>query len=268
MSNSSQDLPAPDSADGINVYWFEQTEAGLPPDNDWLSSDEALQLDRLRFAKRRTDWRLGRWTAKRAVALCLGIAEQPDLLAGIQIRVAASGAPWVALDAQVAKQSAIHPAACKISLSHSGGRAMCAVALFEVALGCDLEQVAPRSDAFTADYFTTEEQAIVAGSQLTDQPRVSTLIWSAKESALKALCTGLRLDTRSLIAVAGQSAHDWHPLRVRYGGKQVFFGWWQETEGFVRTIVSNHVVPNLPIHLKCELPFAQISAGSVDSTFQ
>ena len=51
-------------SDATTVAWLEQSEADLPPHDDWLSVDEALQLDRLRFAKRRADWRLGRWTAK------------------------------------------------------------------------------------------------------------------------------------------------------------------------------------------------------------
>lgn len=250
MSNPSQDSAPPESPDGTSVYWLEQTESGLPPGNNWLSSDEARQLDRLRFAKRRNDWRLGRWTAKRALALCLGIPEQPDVLAKIQIHASPSGAPEVLLDAQLANQFAIQPAPCTISLSHSCGRAVCAVALSRATLGCDLEQIAPRSDAFVADYFTIEEQAAVAGSPPADRPRVSTLIWSAKESALKALHTGLRLDTRSLIVSAGESSGDWHPLQVRKKeDDQIFVGWWQEAEGFVRTIVSNVLDPIQPIKL-------------------
>jgi len=31
-----------------------------------------------------------------------------------------------------------------------------------VEIGCDLEVVEPRSDAFVADYFTSEEQALIA----------------------------------------------------------------------------------------------------------
>lgn len=250
MSNPSQDSAPPESPDGTNVYWLEQTESDLPPGDNWLSSDEARQLDRLRFAKRRADWRLGRWTAKRALALCLGIPEQPDVLAKIQIHASPSGAPEVVLDAQLANQLATPPVAYSISLSHSCGRAVCAVALSGAALGCDLEEIAPRSDAFAADYFTIEEQAIVSGSSPSNRPRVSTLIWSAKESALKALHTGLRLDTRSLIVSAGESAGDWHPLQVRKEDDgQIFVGWWQEFEGFVRTMVSNIVKPIQPIKL-------------------
>ena len=118
------------------------------------------------------------------------------------------------------------PTARKISLSHSSGRAVCAVALSGAALGCDLEEIAPRSDAFVADYFTSEEQSMVAGSSPAGRPLVSTLIWSAKESALKALQAGLRLDTRSLIVSVDDSSGAWHPLQVRKGmtGKSLLDG--------------------------------------------
>ena len=38
----------------------------------WLSAAEIDQMTGLRFPKRRREWRLGRWTAKHAVAACLG----------------------------------------------------------------------------------------------------------------------------------------------------------------------------------------------------
>lgn len=233
----------------MNVYWLEQTEADLPTGNDWLSSDESRQLGHLRFAKRRADWRLGRWTAKRAMALCLGISDSLEALAKIQICVAPSGAPDAVVDSQLARQFAIS-AARKISISHSCGRAVCAVSLSGAALGCDLEQVAPRSEAFVADYFTVEEQALVTDSSPAGRASVSTLIWSAKESALKALQAGLRLDTRSLIVSINDSSGDWHPLQVRKGDDgQIFVGWWQEGNGFVRTLVSSVVMPFQPIQL-------------------
>jgi hypothetical protein len=55
----------------IEVHWLEQTKADVPPQNDWLSPAETALLNAMRFAKRRTDWRLGRWTAKNAVAVYL-----------------------------------------------------------------------------------------------------------------------------------------------------------------------------------------------------
>ena len=102
----------------MNVYWLEQTEADVPAENDWLSASEMLRLSGLRFAKRRDDWRLGRWTAKRALAACLSLAAHPRVLAKIEIRPAPSGAP----EAFVADK----PAEVTISLSHRAGIGLCA----------------------------------------------------------------------------------------------------------------------------------------------
>jgi 4'-phosphopantetheinyl transferase len=214
-----------------DVYWLEQTEADLPSSADWLSASEAACADGLRFAKRRADWLLGRWTAKQAVAAYGKVRATPRKLAGIEIRAAASGAPKVFLAGKAAD--------VVISLSHRAGRAVCAVAPAYVALGCDLEVVEPRSDAFVFDYFTADERALVARTAWPDQPRIVTLLWSAKESALKALGVGLRLDTRCVRVSLdhGQDLELWCPLQVRYDG-QIFRGWWQSTGNLLRTLVA------------------------------
>src|SRR5690349_15398104 len=134
----------------MDVYWLELAGADVPPTDDWLSASEAACLARLRFAKRRADWRLGRWTAIRAVSESLSL-QRP--LATVEIRAAPSGAPEVFLGG--------HPAKLAISISHRAGRAVCAVAHCGAALGCDLELVEPRSSAFAADYFTATEQSLV-----------------------------------------------------------------------------------------------------------
>ena len=230
----------------MDVYWMEQTEADLPPDNDWLSASEITRLNGMRFAKRHDDWRLGRWTAKRALALYLNLAAHPQALADIEIRPAPSGAP----EAFVADR----PAAVTISLSHRDGVAACAIAPPWVELGCDLEIVEPRGDAFIADYFTAEERQLIEGTSAADRPLLLALLWSAKESALKALCTGLRLDIRSVIVRPGMlrpnedervtlrassEVDAWYALHVGCEGGQVFLGWWQNTGDLVRTTVAS-----------------------------
>jgi 4'-phosphopantetheinyl transferase len=106
-------------------------------------------------------------------------------------------------------------------------------------LGCDLEVIEPRSDAFVSDYFTADERALVARAAWADQPRVVTLLWSAKESALKALGVGLRLDTRcvQVSPADGQDTGFWYPMQVRHDG-QIFRGWWQSTGSLLRTLVA------------------------------
>ena len=174
----------------MDVYWLEQNESDVPAENHWLSPGETRCLTAMRFAKRRTDWRLGRWTAKRALAACLQLPADLPALANIEIRAASSGAPEVFLRNQRAPVT--------ISLSHRAGAAICAVALSATSLGCDLETVEPRIATFAADYFTANEQTLVEQTCAQVRPLLVTLLWSAKESALKALNTGLRLDTNSV----------------------------------------------------------------------
>ncbi len=238
----------------MEVYWLEQTVADLPRGDDWLSTDEKFKLSTLSFAKRRNDWRLGRWTAKSALALYLKVPSDPQVLATIEIRPDLSGAP----EAFVRNE----PAAAAISLSHRDGIAACAVTRSKGVLGCDLELIEPRSDAFLVDYFTTVEQSFVAGASAVDRSRVLALLWSAKESTLKAMRTGLRLDTRSVVVShfgalpsksvdekrcaedracsvrSADSADGWHPLQVLYKEGKVFNGWWLLTDQLIRTVVA------------------------------
>jgi 4'-phosphopantetheinyl transferase len=128
--------------------------------------------------------------------------------------------------------------------------------------------IEPRSDSFVEDYFTTEEQALVARVSTADRPSLLALLWSGKESALKALRTGLRLDTRGVIVslVDEQLGRDlgstfrsssgldtWHPLQVRHTSGQIFQGWWNHTENLLRTVVATPP-PTPPVVLKIRTP--------------
>jgi 4'-phosphopantetheinyl transferase len=261
----------------MKVYWLEQTEADLPnggtgvppvdghaqdgpatrPESEWLGAKERVQLSAMRFAKRRADWQLGRWTAKHALAACLCLPDDHLVLAKIELRSASSGAPEVFF--------ANKPAPATISLSHREGIAVCAVALQSGALGCDLEMIEARSDAFLADYFTIEEQELVAQTPEDDRSRLLALLWSAKESALKALHAGLRLDTRSVSVLPpilgrrrfgsgegcieqaafgeqpAESLEPWLRLHVRCHHGQCFHGWWKQTGRFVRTVLATEL---------------------------
>lgn len=214
----------------VAVHWLEQTTADVPAAGDWLSAREADRLESIRLARRRADWLLGRWTAKQAVAACLHI----QALGTIEIRAAPSGAPEVFLANEAAPVT--------ISLSHRAGRAACAVAAPGTALGCDLEIIEPHSDAFIADYFTAEEQALVAQALPDDRSPLLALLWSAKESALKALGVGLRLDTRCVIVTPSEALRRggsaWCPLQVHEVDGTVFHGWGQRADGLIRTLVA------------------------------
>jgi 4'-phosphopantetheinyl transferase len=109
------------------------------------------------------------------------------------------------------------------------------------ALGCDLELVERRSDAFVADYLTAPERAAVQAAAADDRPLLVAVVWSAKESALKALRAGLRLDTR-WVAVDPPAAAEpgrWHPLTVRHPATgRSFHGWWRHGAGRVLTMLA------------------------------
>ena len=238
------------------VYWLEQTDADVPAENDWLEASESICLKGMRFAKRRADWRLGRWTAKCAVASFLNLPTDAQGLAQIEIRPASSGAPEVFI--------ANEPAAVAISISHRSGTSVCAVAMPGVELGCDQEVIEARSEAFVADYFTESEQALVARVCAAERSRLVTLLWSAKESALKALREGLRLDTRSVTVSPINGAFNlngWSPLQVRCADGRSFHGWWQQGNGIVRTLVANPP-PDSPILLPAPTRFSDCASRS------
>ena len=260
----------------MDVYWLEQSEVDVLPDNDWLNASERASLNAMRVAKRRADWRLGRWTAKRALSTYLSMLGDHQALTDVEIRPATSGAP----EAFIASR----PASAAISLSHCNGTALCAVAPLGAALGCDLELVEPRSNAFVADYFTAEEQDIVAQASAADGSYLPTLLWSAKESALKALHEGLRLDTRSVTvsltkgtatskpdretaaanpnSVLWQCPSVWRPLEVRCTSGEVFHGWWRQTGRLLRTLVAAPD-PNSPTVLKAQPELRRRLAGMI-----
>jgi 4'-phosphopantetheinyl transferase len=178
----------------------------VPDHDDWLSVAERDVLAGLERAPRRRDWRLGRWTAKHAVAAW---RPAPGDLETIAIIAAEDGAPEVYLNGQ--------PAPVAISLTHRDGVAVCAIAADDMALGCDLEAIEPRDDVFVRDWFTANEQAAVDAADTAARPLVVNLIWSGKESAAKAAREGLRLATKDVAvtfpAAVGHST-DWRPFEV------------------------------------------------------
>ena len=106
-----------------------------PPGLDWLGKRERRALARFRVAPRRADWLLGRWTAKEAIAAWLSVSSDR-----IEVLAAPDGAPEAFLDGE--------PAPLSVSLSHRGGSAIAVVADAPTVVGCDLEVVEHRSDAF------------------------------------------------------------------------------------------------------------------------
>jgi 4'-phosphopantetheinyl transferase len=203
--------------------------AAVPGDDGWLSARERELLSGFRLAKRRSDWRMGRWAAKRVTQRLL---PGEPALGRIEIRAAVDGAPEAWLDEE--------PVEITLSISHSGGVAASAATVGRVRLGCDVENVEPRSDSFVHDYFTPAEEARVHTAPDADRAGVANLIWSAKESTLKALREGLRIDTRAVevdLPVAAPGA-GWSPLTARWRDTR-FDGWWRPIGAQVLTLVAD-----------------------------
>jgi 4'-phosphopantetheinyl transferase len=164
-------------------WWL--TSGPPPAGSSWLGTWEKEFEGRLRLAPRRESWRLGRWASHQAL-----VARFPELTAAeLDVRQAPGGEPWPHAGGQRLP--------CTLSLSHRDGHALCAIGPPDLLLGCDLERIEARSEAFVVDYFTDSEQTIIRASG--DVPLAANLIWSAKESALKALRAGLRRDTRTVV---------------------------------------------------------------------
>jgi len=119
--------------DHLALYSLSQTHADLPADESWLTAGERDRVAVLRFPKRRNDWLLGRWTAKRALRCFLAQSGHgaPEYQA-LEIRSAPDGAPEAFLNGRSAPVS--------LALSHSGREAFCVISRPGIALGCDLEE--------------------------------------------------------------------------------------------------------------------------------
>ncbi|MBK7974005.1 MAG: 4'-phosphopantetheinyl transferase superfamily protein [Deltaproteobacteria bacterium] len=224
-------------------YWVaDATE--VPVDDEWLTARERELLARFQVRKRIKDWRLGRFTAKQAVASAL---DEPKLdPRHVEIRPAKSGAPTAWSSGQRLP--------IEISLSHTGGRAMCTVSPLRRPVGCDLEKIESRARAFERDFFTEGELAWV--DRVADEATRAgwvTLVWSAKESVLKALGEGLRLDTRDVevepppvTRLPGTSWERFGAVVARASG--AWFGWWRIDGSFASTIAT-HAPSDPPVRL-------------------
>ena len=203
--------------------------AALPASDAWLAPGEARKLHGMRFEKRRSDFRLGRFTAKRLIAAM--IAPGADL-ARIDVENDREGAPHVGMDGG--------PAPCSLSISHRGGVALAAVGPSGMRLGCDVEQIEPRSEAFVADDLDAAERARLREAPAAERNALANLYWSAKESALKAWGVGLRIDTRDVAveAPAQLESRVWAPLRIEIEGEPLR-GWATRLDRWVITVASD-----------------------------
>jgi 4'-phosphopantetheinyl transferase len=209
--------------------WLTACAADVPVDDAWLSAAEQHVLAGLRVEKRRSDWRLGRWAVKQAVA------KVHDVAAGrVEVLAAPDGAPEAWLEGARMPLS--------LSLSHRGGRALAVVVPGPAAVGCDLELIEPRSGAFVREWLAPVEQELLSSYEGLDHARLANLFWTAKEAAAKVRREGLRLDVRGArveLTPGGRTgAAGWQPLRVVWADAPPTDGWWRDEPGWVMAIAG------------------------------
>ena len=233
----------------VRVRWLACGEQDLPDGTAWLAERERARAAGLRFAKRRSEYLLRRWAGKRAVAAATGLDDAPGDLARVEVAHEPGGAPYVLVDGRAA--------ALNISLTDRAGWAVCLLTRAGARVGCDLELVEPRSDGFVRDFLTPAERALVeamtrrgqdaagADAARVGRDTAANLLWSAKESALKVLGTGLRRDTRSVEVTVPDPAPaggTWARLLVRTAEGRAFPGWWTRCGAFLLTVAAEERV--------------------------
>ena len=222
---------------GGTVWWLAAALADVPKADGWLAGAERERLAGFHLEARRQGWRLRRWAAKQALLLVPGGpgAEMAELEVGNR----PDGSP-------VARHKG-EDVPVAMTLTDRAGWAVCALGPPQTALGCDMELVEPRTDAFVRDYFTDGEQRMVAGAP--ERQRAANLVWSAKESALKVLHEGLRRPTRSVEVRLDPAADPrrepggWAPLRVGLVEGGEVQGWWRLLGPFVVTLAAAGPTP-------------------------
>lgn len=214
----------------MTLRWIQVDGSSVPEGDDWLGPDEKKVLAGLAMDKRRREWRLGRYAAKKLVSSFT----KTDEPTRVQVIAAEDGAPEVFLDGD--------PLDVSLSITHRDGVAACTLSS-DTVVGCDLEAVEPRTARFVADFFTEHESAMAAESAPKERNLRVALTWSAKESALKVLRVGLRRDTRDVEVELGgvEEGRGWHPFEARLRPEQrLLRGWWCRRQDLVFTIASSN----------------------------
>jgi 4'-phosphopantetheinyl transferase len=181
------------------IYWTVTHDEQTPcvsfsqPFEAYLTLNELDRLGLLRFPKRRAEWLHGRWTMKyllrHSAADYIGLSP-----VWVQVKNEPEGMPYLE-KLPDAKRLPVN-----ISISHRDHHAFCGLTTApDIQVGVDMEVVENRPPSFLEDYFTAQEYASGLALRGFEQDIWFTLLWSLKESVLKAVGKGLRLDTRNVV---------------------------------------------------------------------
>ncbi len=209
--------------------WWLVSSTDVPAGSAWLGPREREVERGLTIARRRRDWRAGRWAAK-SLGPTNGQPSEWEIIAS------EDGSPQVWFRG--------HKVGSPLSISHRGEFAAAALSADDREIGIDLELCEPHTMRFVRDFFAPPEvdRAERLGSSLRD--RYASLVWSAKEAVLKCLRQGLNRDTRSVLIDVDPAAP-----RAREGGWSPFVamdrqtgstydGWWTSRGHLLVTLAS------------------------------
>ncbi|MBP6017199.1 MAG: 4'-phosphopantetheinyl transferase superfamily protein [Candidatus Promineofilum sp.] len=233
------------------LHWLVRrglSSGSIAPDSrpEYLNDEETKLWQALRSEKRRRDWLLGRRTAKQLIAGLLHERFDRHLSLGeIMVRPHPDGWPMVELPALDG------PAAVTLSISHSHDWAFCvAVEGQNRPLGADIEANERRSAAFAEEYFAPLEIQFLAAAPAEQRDMLTNVIWSGKESALKAIRRGLAEDTRLVSCLPhplGHAQPSWLPMRVIWNdcetARPQLTGYWRPYGDFVLTLAAADSTP-------------------------
>jgi len=225
------------------IHWLVQSATeysdlsrGIAPPG-LLHPVEQHRLAELKLSKRRSEWLIGRWTAKHLLQACIDRELNLRLpLNAIGIYNDAHGVPVAMVDCggRIAEWA--------ISISHSHDRGFsAALPDASIGLGADIEYIEPREWRFVEDYYTPDEIERVHVAPIEQRATFITAIWSAKEAALKALRLGLTIDTRRVNCAIDPRRYPWQQwLEFRItctpGYTETLRGWWRTWDDFILTM--------------------------------
>jgi phosphopantetheinyl transferase len=151
--------------------------------HEFLNESEREIYWGFKTRKRQLEWLAGRVAIKRLFCLINTPGITP---ANLMVERETSGLPYLVAKGERANG--------RISISHNAGWVAVCQTDSDLRIGIDLEEIKSRDPAFLLDYFSRSEREQIMNGGLHTLDFRTNLIWSAKESVLKAISTGLGTD--------------------------------------------------------------------------